>query len=863
MQTLWSRAALAPSSCRCRMCLHSANALSRRATTAAPRRKITVADLFTACYTTILGTATIIDSRRKREKRQELDRELERARAALHKLAVASPRSALDGENGVLDGETSTTSQLVRDITSRSANEPARPLLKELQSLCDMKYRPVDSPPWMSDQFDWASIEAAVAAEEQDPDIVLLEPLTDLNLAETTATVQDLVEELLRCTETPPSQPPQDQPDIPDPAGDAILRELDDLRYGPEYPGYQSPAVDPEYTTYVRARLNESIRLIFDQAVTLREAVGRICYNLLAVGVPPTIHTYNILVTGFNRIQRQDLAGTVINSYLCRTSWPATDQTVVCLLAHYRRPGGREGMRDAVQRIWGARIEGLHLATLERDLNNLPRPTLKRKPTLQKGRAILLVKRDDATFDHLIRGWLYHNELDFACMSFVACLRNGSSIPIHTLQELFRGCLATADFANARKLLTGISRNFENFSQYLSNVIGHNTTATVQELLQSLCQIIDICWLPIGEIYGETHQTFASAAVALNAMMKRLDVQLEVKETARIPTLLSDALHSNEPLLTRLELAIYSLDSIKLIKRTAAIYEDSYIRIARVMSIDRRCRDLDERTQNLVAAYNAAIISIKTGYDIDARSLLLTDLDELNNNPTADNKRLALSRALGQLTVGDGHLTIDEVASQLFRQIPNPNLIRQLEGNDNWKRLSIPVLVSFFGDNAASRPAVEGKKGQFDNLYEQLRAQIREARDSVRALVFTHVSEKTQSRGMSHYGGYYSIPLWRLRSHLHRELKHQLPWVLQDFPKYKQPAVTYDRSQPLFQSGPDRLTIRNRAIPFKSDGSALDVRHDLTTNGWRKPRRHHQEHESWSMPRNEEPWVRLDHASIG
>ncbi|KAI1754958.1 hypothetical protein F4782DRAFT_492246 [Xylaria castorea] len=802
MQTLWSRVAQTQSSCRCQICLHSTNALAaRRSTTAASRRKITVADLFTACYTTILGTATVIDARQKNGRRRELDRELDRARASLHQLAVGNPQSALDVNHGVLDGETPTTSQLVRDITSRIADEPALPLLEELQSLWNTAYRPVAHPSLMSGQLDWASIEAAVAAEEQNPSIVLREPLTGHHLADTTATVLDLVDELLRRTETPAGLRSQDQTDTPDQAGDSILKELEYLRQGRDFPSYQSPDTDPSYSTRVRALLNESIRLIFNQAASSRETVGKICYNLLAVGVPPTIHTYNTLIVGFNRIQRRDLAEAVINSFLSQTSWPATDQTVICLLAHYRHPGGREGMRAALQRLWGARVNDLHLATLDRDLHGPQLLSLKWKHS-RRSEGTLFKKRKDATFDQLIRGWLYHGEIDFACRSFMACLRNGSTIPIYTLQDLFRGCLAAPHFANARKLLVGITRNFDNFQLCLTEIIQANVTVAVQELLRSLCQIIRICWLPFGELFGETYQTYTSAATSLLSMIRRLDLQLEVKETARLPALLSKALSSDESLLTRLQLAISTLDAVESIRRTEVIYDD-YIRIARVISIDKRYRDLDERTQDSVAAYNGAIISIKTGYDIHARSLLLSG----PNTQTSREKRLALRRALNQLNVRGSSLTLEEVAWQLFRQVPNQELVRQLEQNGNWKRLSIPVLVSFYGDNAASPRVVQRKNEELNSPSEQLHNQIRDARDSIRALIFTYVSPKTQGRSMSHYCGYYSIPLSRLRSHLHRELKYKSPLALQSFPQYDQSTAIYNTLKPLFKPGREELTI--------------------------------------------------------
>ncbi|KAI0185319.1 hypothetical protein EV127DRAFT_441853 [Xylaria flabelliformis] len=852
MQTLWSRVAQTQSSCRCRICLHTTNALTRRSATATSRRKITVADLFTACYTTILGTATIIDARRKNERRRQLDRQLDRARASLHQLVVGSSQGALD-DRGVLDGGTSTTSQLVRDITSWAAGKSVRLLQEDLQSLSNIAHRPAARPSWMLDQLSWRHIEAAVAAEEQDPDTALREPRTSDHLAQTTATVLDLVDELLRRTETIASPRARDQADIPDQAGDDILKELEWLRQGPDFPSYQYPAIDPSYSTRIRTLLNESIRLVFYQDTTSREIVGKICYNLLTAGVPPTIHTYNTLIVGFNRIQRQDLAEAVIDSYLCQTNWPATDQTVVCLLAHYRRPGGRKGMRDAIKRLWGARVNGLRLAALDRDSNSPHFLTLKWKHS-QRGRGTHLRKDNSATFDHLIRGWLYHGELDFACRSFMACLRNGSTIPLYTLQELFRRCLATAGFANARKLLVGITHNFENFQLCLLKIVKSNATAAVQELLRSLCQIVNICWLPFGEIFGETYQRCASAATLLLSMIRRLDVQLEVKERARLPVLLSNALSTDEPLSTRLQLAISTLDAVDTIRQTEGIYDDC-IRIARVISIDRRYRDLEERAKDIVAAYNGAIISINTGYDIHARSLLLSG----PNTPTSRNKHLALRRALNQLNVCDGSLTLEKVAWQLFRQIPNQDVIRQLEQNGNWKRLSIPVLVSFYCDNAASPRSIERNTKELDNPYEQLHNQIREARDSIRALIFTYLSPKSQSRGMSHYGSYYSIPLSRLRSHLHRELKYGSSSVHRDFPPYEPPLVPHTTSKPLLFSGPEEPVIRNIFTPFEADSSTLDMRYDLVKS-WGNGRRH-QKYEDLSILGEEDP--RLQYTALG
>ncbi|KAI0099287.1 hypothetical protein GGR51DRAFT_535536 [Nemania sp. FL0031] len=714
MQTLWSRAALAQSSCRCRICSHSTNALIRRSTSASSRRRLTVADVFTACYTTILGTATIIDARRKNRRRQALDRELDRTRASLKQLAAASPPSSLDGQNSTSDGEKfSPPGWLSTRVDGRSTHEAVRPLLEELGSLYNMTYRPPAHVPWIQDQINWADIEASIVIEEQDPNAWRRGPRTHREMTDLTVTVVDLVDELLRRAQTHASHRPQDISPIIDDTKEAVLTELEYLRQENGYPGYMFPSNDPEYSARIRARLNGSIRRIFNQAVSSRETVGRIGYNLLTAGVPPTIHTYNTLIAGFNRIQRPDLAEAVIDSYLHRTKWPATIQTVICLLNHYRRPGGREGLREIVQRMRGAVDDGLHLSS------NSGRTRKK--------------ARGDAAFDHLIRGWLYHEDVGIACMTFVACLRQGASIPISTSQELFRSFLATVNFQSARKLLIGIARNFDNFKWYLSYIVEDNAIAAVRELLHSLGRVIDIAWLPLGEIYGQNYEKYAAATISLKSTISFLDAQLE---------------------------AISNTDTAPLSTRSPTTYQRAYTRVARIISIERRCTDLEEKTQYLAAALRAGIIYVKTGYDIDPRSVLLSDKF---TSPAFLEQRLALRIALSHINVYDD-ITREDITSQLFQRIPNPDLIRQLEETGYCQKLDRRVLVSLFAPGAVSPIASEEEI--ISDLYQQLEQQVQAAEDSIRALLFTLLSFRKQRQALHYYRGYYRIPLRSLAGYI-------------------------------------------------------------------------------------------------
>ncbi|KAI0967974.1 hypothetical protein F4678DRAFT_444159 [Xylaria arbuscula] len=820
MQALWSRAAQAQASCRCRMCLHSTNALTRRATTAAPRRRVTAADIFTACYTTILGTAALIDARHKNERRQELDDKLDRARAALKQLDAT-----VDGKHGASQGAISSSGEISTYLQPKIGNESDRPLLEELKSICNATYRPKVRQSWMQDQVEWVNIEAAVAAEELDPGVSFREPVTHKDLAQTTTSILDLVDELLQLTRISSSQQVKGEVPTSDHAAEGIIKELEQLRHGREFPSYQFPTADGGYTAYVRAYLNRSIRRIFHQSVTSRETVARICYNLVTSGVPPTVHTYNTLIVGFNRMQRPDLAQAVINSYLDSNICSATEQTVICLLNHYRRPGGKEGMREVVQKMRVDWDDGLQLATSHND-----RVRLAREPRWPKA------KRTDPIYDHLIRSWLYHEEVGIACMTFVAGLRHSASLPIYTLHELFRTCLATADFCSARKLLAGIAQNFENFKTYLSWILKNNTITVAREVLQSLHQIITICWLPFGEIWGETYQKYATAATSLQAIISRLDAQLEIQEEAqRVRSPQPTVLDPFEMGLTHLGSTLSSRDRAKLSTRTLTEPERAYVRIAMHLSIKKRSSDLEEQMQSISAAFNAAIIGIKTGHDIDGTSVLFSD----KGGRIFENQRLAARRALNQIDVSDDSLTIEDVASQLFRGAPNQDLTRPLEENDNWKRLSIPTLISFFGsDTVSSTPDQEEESSQ---SYLELEKRYRAAIESIHGLIFAHLTTERQLKIIYRENSYKEMNTKKLSSRLHLAMRYKLPAVLQTSyeSQYNEFSDTYDAPGSLLQPGREEPASTKQEIPAKADNTAPDTRWIEDT--WGAPYKHKEQ----------------------
>ncbi|KAI0395676.1 hypothetical protein F5Y17DRAFT_422574 [Xylariaceae sp. FL0594] len=792
MQALWTRAARAQSSCRCRICQHSTNAVVRRTGASAPKRKVHYGDVFTACYTTIIGTAALIDAGWKSSKRKELESQLERARNSLRDLSTAEALGSLDSHDVVRDGDTDADSPATCaeheqetdpniDVALGPGFQPAfpshlslmsnsavahirgtkavQPLVQELRKLCNLRCGPLVARSTLQSQIDWAAIETAIALEESDHESIALEPTRTVDIDRETNAILHMIDRLLNAVSEGQSVRPQDMNSTMECAD---YSSLTDLLATQQYPSYDSPSTSPGYTAHVRAQLNESIRRIFNNAPSSLEIVCRICYNLLTIGVPPSVHTYNILIAGFNRIGRSDLAEVVVNTYVHRTRHPATDQTVVCLLNHYRTPGGRIGLRRVIDAMRG-RFEGLHYAVVAENLihaNSWKQAWREENPDRSK---FFKTRRIDLTYDHLVKGWLYHRDVGLAMMTFVACFREGATIPVQTLQELFRGCLMTADFCSARKLAAGIGKHVDQFKRYLAWVIRESTAATTREVLQSLYQILNICWMPFAELFGVTWKESKKAAVAIREIVSRMDMQLEMQQAARLPSLVFDTLTSDQPLSIRLDLALAHLDAAER-RRSTAIPKSNYLRLAMILSLERRLIDLEERGDCLVAAYNSTMISLRADdeFDLDRAGYLLS---QNKNTMIWHNYRHALSRALCRIDMGKPLRNRREIARALAMALPDDKVRAALRATDGWRHLHMSVLVSLFGDN---KPETVSRQGVHGELEDRLQA----VEDSIRALLFSRLHHLTQKEIAFRYwtNGYFSTPIWALRRHLVRDL---------------------------------------------------------------------------------------------
>ncbi|KAI0153211.1 hypothetical protein GGR57DRAFT_468009 [Xylariaceae sp. FL1272] len=855
MQALWSRTAAAQPSCSCRICLHT-NAVVRRSTSAAARRRVTGADLITACYTTIIGSAVFIDARHKNERRRELDDRLGQAREAVKHLPITTAATTAETQATSPPTATSTSTTPTSleyaptnrfghytPVFDRIASPPGTPrhlavqrrqaakrrttftipnevdLLdfdsdwhKPLASLHDDGgnwQRPIRQQ-WLQDQCDWVDIEAQIMAEEQDAELELREPKNQDQLARSTFAVVDLVDKLLQqnwkdglgcraalssTASGIPSNKTQHgsarHSDMPDKAGvGAILPQVQRLQASGEYPAFALPEADLARTASVREQLNRAMRSTFtshlqsnlskqassgfDRRDADNNMLGKVCHNLLVASVPPTIHTYNILILGFHRAGRPGLANAVIESYLDRTRWPATSATIRCLLAHYRATNNIDGFRRMIRRMKGREDDGMHHGIFNRTYQR-DDPSVSdfldwahKYCTQRKHGWVVRTQRNDQHFLDLEKTWLHFGELAHACNPFIAWLRDSSAIRPESLLRLLRACVAESDAGVARKLVAAIVRHFDNFSILLRNIFLANTTHFCREVVWHLQELLAMCWGHHGEYFKKRWKKYSRGAERLRQWLPKVDIELQVREYTRLqlaPTLHS-ILNTDEPLSHRLENAIRHLDKAprkqqasrpSLTKRYAQARQE-HIRI----SINARFADIEEKTRWLMAATRSAIIYYRTGYQMDPEGLLLR---EFRTNKVQRHHQLAVAEAVHHIDITRPTLNRQDLKDMLLARFPIRPLARQLidTRRGDWP-LTANTLASFFDPEAISRAPRDStaESRKHGALVEKITEDALQIEDEIRAVLFASLSRSYTKAVLAYDGGYYGVSLEQL-----------------------------------------------------------------------------------------------------
>jgi hypothetical protein len=484
MQVLWSRATPTRSACRCRACF-------RRTTTAVSKRQLKVGDLFTACYSTILGTAVFVDAKAKDERRKEWDRVIAETKAG-------RPVGALDGVERTITDERHSKDlpQVVRaiwgDVRERESSAPIWDGMSVTNSP-SIHHDPVDitldvhlkqaisksakirqkTRPLEAEE-DWPD-EADVPENFCEPTSDLFtprEPVLRLHVDKMEEMVSKLVTTLLlrRRQFSTLMDTISSNSDISSRLTE-IADRIESLQGDTRLPSYIFN--DDRETSIERWRLNSAIEKLFENAAADHSnfdlILAKICYNLLVSASPPNIQTYNILIWSFNRFGMYELSQVVVDSFLYQSKFKPSSETVQLLLDHYSKQKDLAGFRAMVDRMRAVngdmRIKMRALATLHRWSVQKWATTSK---VLQRGPYLMeKTPRDSAIFDSLINGFLEIDMLKAAVRYLRAALHEGMQISSSTLLRLVQACTRVWDYKAGLSVLRLLLGHWEGNSEQI------------------------------------------------------------------------------------------------------------------------------------------------------------------------------------------------------------------------------------------------------------------------------------------------------------------------------------------------------------------------------------------------------------
>ena len=471
MQVLWSRAAPTRTACRCRACF-------RRTTTAASKRRLKVGDLFTACYSTILGTAVFADAKVKEERRKEWDRVISEAKAGI-------PIDESDGVERVVPDQSDTQEvrsvvrlMLSNDLKDKRKKGPVwdgisvtsspsihfEPVdltldlhLKQSISKCERKPNQAISS---EDDADWPD-EEDLTDKFCEPGVDKFaprEPVIRLHVDKMELMVSRLVSNLLlrRRQLSALAEIASSDCDISIRLKE-IAGQIRSLQGQTRLPAYIFN--DNRETATERHRLNSAIETVFDHTAADHSnfdlILAKICYNLLVCTSPPNIQTYNILIRCFDRLKMYELSQVVVDSFLYYSKFKPCSETVQLLLDHYSGQKDVKGYKAMVDRMRA--VDG-DLRMRMRAVDQIHRWHVQewvatRKTYLKDGLLREKTPRDSAIFDSLINGFLELDKVKSAVRYLRAALHEGMLISSATLLRLVDACTSGREYRAGLQVL--------------------------------------------------------------------------------------------------------------------------------------------------------------------------------------------------------------------------------------------------------------------------------------------------------------------------------------------------------------------------------------------------------------------------
>ena len=394
------------SGCHCPSCVSPTQALARRSTIVASKRRLRFRDVFTAFYSAALATAAVADGNLKEARRQDLDKSINQAKGELEALKGAQHKrlqalSSRTDKGGIRD---ESEEDQWAAVFRWEAEETRRRAALGFQ---DLKGLPLS----ILDRITKKELDEILLEDRQQE---ILEyrlqprnerevwqrephalPLSDKKMKLLAWSIAKMVLKMLHLTAKDSGS--QDASSIEkSPSGihvgpqsidfsrevEVIQKHICSIRGTPtnsrEIANIESPRF-PRYTTTQNMNpedprsLNGSIRDTFlsikggiryqiskTEKPCIESVVAKVCSRLLTSSTAPNVHTYNLLLVHLLRLGQYDLVSLVIDS-MAEFYLRPNEITVRLSLAFYRVVRDRKGFSSYVDKMKG-KNDGLALA---------------------------------------------------------------------------------------------------------------------------------------------------------------------------------------------------------------------------------------------------------------------------------------------------------------------------------------------------------------------------------------------------------------------------------------------------------------------------------------------------------------------
>lgn len=461
----------------------------RHSATRATRRKPTFGEVFTAFYTSIMGTAAVLDAKAKDTRRKELVRQLEEARADLKMVMEAAERDTELTNRGPPGNIHNRYKGAWRDHPRHTGiaefldalgdpviwvKTPSHPTALDELWRCTGAPRSgsITGPGYSTD---YEALHARLEKEESDFAIAHRSPRNLRQLSVQEERTRSLVIQLLKAagysSEEVYKNCLADYYDLQPTAKGVRKKRVW------QYPLYEGARGDSDDLTGRNLKLNRNLRAIMDHSRAAmrenatwdpKENIVKMCHNILVSPHPPTIHTLTTLILGFDRLGQHELANAAVRHFLYFTRLEPTQQSLVSLLNHYKEQGNLTRFYGIIQRCTGYDPRGINIRQKTvQEMNQVRHLQEWRRLTDTGTRDGIINARPwfgPHVIDAIVQGLAAMDCLRAAVAVAIFCSYRGLSMGSQTVLKLVDQCAETAGNETALQLVQFMANASRHFS---------------------------------------------------------------------------------------------------------------------------------------------------------------------------------------------------------------------------------------------------------------------------------------------------------------------------------------------------------------------------------------------------------------